>query len=86
MEHRENRAMVLSPGADRRLYVPVDLPDIIVLGVCACGGSAWPFRVCPSAHVFEHSVPTSGTGTICGQCGTFWTWDLVSREGCGDRA
>lgn len=27
--------MVLSPGADRRLYVPVDLPDIIVLGVCA---------------------------------------------------
>lgn len=53
---------------------------------CVCGGSAWPFRVCPSVHVFEHSVPTSGAGTIWGQCGTFWTWDLVSREGCGDRA
>lgn len=73
MEHRENRAMVLSPGADRRLYVPVDLPDIIVLGVCVREISLALQSVSMSVHAFEHSVPTSGAGTIWGQCGTFWT-------------
>ena len=83
MEHRGNRPMVPFPGADRR-HVPVDLPHVSVLGVCA-GDQLGP-SMCPSVHVFEHSVPTSGAGTVWGQSGTFWTWDLASRQGCGDRA
>lgn len=35
MEHRGNGTMVPSPGTNRRLQVPVDLPDISVLCVCA---------------------------------------------------
>lgn len=74
MEHWGNRVMVLSPGADRRLYVPVDLPDIIVLGVCAgdqLGPSEWVYLfMCWNTRsplvvlvLFGDKVEPSGHGT-----------------------
>lgn len=60
MEHREHRALVPSLVLIEECMLLQPYQTSLNLVYVCVWGLAQPFRVCQSANVFEHSVPTSG--------------------------